>query len=116
MGKQTPNRIKKILSVLLLVSFVIFVTAASASARNVNISPPGSKGGYDAGYQNGYKSGYDIGHQDCLKYGKKGTLTKIPAAFIKDNWTEKYKKDYKDGFKIGYISGYHSERYKCLKK
>ena len=116
MGKQTSNKIKKTLSVLLLVSFIMFLTATSVNAKNVNISHLGYNGGYAAGYLDSYKSGYTTGHQDCLKYGKQGILTKIPDPVIKDNWTEDYKKDYINGFKKGYISGYDSGRYTCLKK
>ena len=116
MRKQTSNKIKKTLSVLLLVSFIMFVTAASVNAKNVNNSHLSYEGGYAKGYLDSYKNGYNAGHQDCLKYGKQGIITKIPDPVIKDNWTKDYAKDYTDGFKKGYISGYDSGRYTCLKK
>ena len=118
MGKQTFTKITKILSFLLLVSFIMSVTAASTSAISVK-GPRDYQIGYRAGSQNGYTVGHHDGYEDCLKYGQKGVLTHIPAPAIKNdwtknNWTKNYKRGYKGGYEKGYIAGYNDERYKCL--
>jgi len=115
MGKQTFTKITKILSFLLLVSFIMSVTAASASAISVK-GPRDYQIGYRAGSQYGYKVGHHDGYEDCLKYGQKGVLTHIPAPAIKNDWTKNYKRGYKGGYKKGYIAGYNDGRYKCLQK
>ena len=79
MGKQTFMKITKILSVLLLVSFIMSVTAASASAISVK-GPRDYKIGYRAGSQYGYTVGHHAGYEDCLKYGQTGVLTHIPCS------------------------------------
>ena len=112
-GKQTFTKITKILSFLLLVSFIMSVTAASTSAISVK-GPRDYQIGYRAGSQYGYKVGHHDGYEDCLKYGQKGVLTHIPAPAIKNDWTKNYKRGYKGGYKRGYIAGYNDERYKCL--
>jgi flagellar biosynthesis/type III secretory pathway protein FliH len=113
MRKKTFSRMRKILGILLFVSLIVFVTAASASAKTVNND---YQTGYQAGNQAGYKVGYDAGNQDCLKHGKNGVLTKVPAPAISKNWTKSYTKGFKKGFKEGYLAGYKSMRFKCLKK
>ena len=135
MGKQTFNRIKKIQSVLLLVFFIMFVTATSASAKNGNdftnyktdsqadvhddhkadYGTRDYKIGFLGGATEGHKAGYYAGYKDCLKSGKKGILTEIIGPNIKDEWTENHKKGYKEGFNKGYLSGYNDARFKCLK-
>ena len=115
MGKQRYERIKKTLSVLLLVSFIIFVTDASASAKQINV-PRNYQTGYHEGAQDGYKVGYNNGYEDCLKYGKEGVLKKVPAPAIKYNRSKNYNRGYKVGFKNGYLAGYNKGRFKCLKK
>jgi hypothetical protein len=101
MKKQTFNRIKKTLGVLLLVSLIMFVTSAAASAENVNVSPRD-------GYEDGYKDGSKVGYEDCLKHGKQGVLTKISTPpNIKD-------KDDIEKYKQGYVNGYNTNRFKCV--
>jgi flagellar biosynthesis/type III secretory pathway protein FliH len=113
MGNHTFTRTRKILGVLLLVSLVVFVTVSSASAKQVNGN---YQTGYQAGSKAGYKVGYNAGHEDCLKHGQNGVLTKIPSPAIKDKWSKSYTKGYKEAFKKAYISGYNKARFKCLKK
>jgi flagellar biosynthesis/type III secretory pathway protein FliH len=113
MGNQTFSRIRKILGVLLLVSLILFVTASSASAK---LSNKDYQTGYQAGTKDGYKVGYNAGHEDCLKHGQNGVLTKIPDPTVKDQWTKSYIKGYKEAFKKAYVSGYNNARFKCLKK
>lgn len=137
MRKQTFNRRKKILSILLLLSIMMSVTTALASAKNISNphsdyktgSKDDAKNGYKVGYgtrdykigsqagaQEGYKLGYKAGNEDCLKHGQIGVLTKIPAPDIKDKWTNNYKTGYNEGFKKGYTAGYNNSRYRCLQK
>ncbi|MHB8103675.1 MAG: hypothetical protein ACYDEF_16295 [Methanosarcina sp.] len=115
MEKQTFARIIKVLSFLLLIFFIMFLTAASAGAKNVYV-PCDYQVGSQAGAQYGYKVGYDAGYKDCLKYGLKGVLTKIPVPDIKDEWTNNYKRGYIESFKKEYIEGYHDVRFACLKE
>src|SRR5665811_1927650 len=99
MEKQTFTKITKILSFLLLVSFIMSVTAASASAISVK-GPRDYQIGYRTGSQYGYKVGHHDGYEDCLKYGQTGVLTHIPAPAIKNDWTKNnWTKNYKRGYK-----------------
>jgi flagellar biosynthesis/type III secretory pathway protein FliH len=116
MEKQTfkkINKTSKILGILLLVSFIIFVKAASASVESVDAN---YRAGYQAGIQPGYKVGYDDGLKDCSVHGQNAVLTKISDPVIKDEWTDNYKTGYKKGYNEGYLAGYSKGRFKCLKK
>jgi len=119
-------RLTKTLGVLLLVSFIMFVTAVSASAnahdRDASASETNGYGSRDSkigslsGSQYGYKEGYNAGLEDCLKHGREGVLTKITDPEINDKWTGKHKRSYREGFNKGYFNGYNDARFKCLKK
>jgi flagellar biosynthesis/type III secretory pathway protein FliH len=116
MGEQTfnkKNKTSKILGVLLLVSFIIFVKAASASTESLDAN---YRAGYQAGVQQGYKIGYADGLKDCSVHGQNTVLTKISDPVIKDEWTENYKTGYKKGYNEGYLTNYSKGRFKCLKK
>ena len=58
MGKQIFDRIKKTMAVLLLVLFVVSVTAAAASATQAE---------YDKGFKDGMRVGYKDGLAQCKK-------------------------------------------------
>jgi hypothetical protein len=132
MGKQKFTRLTKILSVLLLFSFIMFVTAASASGnthidasahvRDALASESNGYGSRDSkigslsGSQYGHKEGYNDGLEDCLKHGQEGVLTKMTDPEINDKWTEKYKRSYREGFNKGYFNGYNDARFNCFKK
>jgi hypothetical protein len=121
MDKQTPNRIKNILSFLLLVSLIMLITVTSASAvaeqggKNsmpsaphlilapapIHIGEDDNNAGYGSrdykigsqvGSQNGYKKGYNAGLEDCIKHGQQGVLTKFDNPEVKDKWSGNYKK------------------------
>ena len=119
-------RLTKTLGVLLLVSFIMFVNAASESAnahdRDASASETNGYGSRDSkigslsGSQYGYKEGYNAGLEDCLKHGREGVLTKITDPEINDKWTGKHKRSYREGFNKGYFNGYNDARFKCLKK
>ena len=116
MGKQTfkqMNKISKILGVLLLVSFIIFVTATSTSAESVDAN---YQAGYQAGVQQGCIVGYNNGLKDCSAHGQNAVLTKISDPVIKDGWKDNYKTGYKKGYNEGYLASYSKGRFKCLKK
>ena len=117
MGKQISNRNNRMTktSSILLVFFIISVTATSASATNVDSSKDYQLG-YQAGTQGGYTVGCDKGLKDCSDYGQNDVLTKILDPILKDEWTKNYKAGYKEGFEEGYIAGYNSGRLNCLKK
>ena len=107
-------KMKKILGILLAISFVISVTAASANAspiKNIHIYQLG----YNVGAKAGYKAGFDAGRQDCIKYRQKGATTKIPNPLCKASWSKDYTAGYKLGFKNSFLTGYNKGRYRCLK-
>jgi flagellar biosynthesis/type III secretory pathway protein FliH len=137
MEKQSFDRIKKTFGVLMLVSFIMFVTSMSATAnthdrdasknpnthdRDASATEPNGYGFRDnkigslSGYHYGYKEGSNVGLEDCLKHRQEGVLTQITDSEINDEWTENYQKGYKKGYKNGYINGYNDARFKCLKK
>lgn len=64
---------------------------------------------YRQGYKDGYSKGLNDGREDCIKYGSKDFLRKIPNPSNED-------KRYREGFSLGYTTGYHKTRYACLKK
>ena len=113
MRKQKSKRIKRILATLLTVCFLLSIITMPASATSLK-NTRNYKLGYQFGYYDGYKVGYNAGYDDCVKYGQKGVLTKIPSPVIKKKWTKIYIKGYKDGLKKGYIVGYNKGRLKCL--
>jgi hypothetical protein len=126
MGKQKFTRLTKTLSVLLLVSFIMFVTAASASAnahdRDASASETNGHGSRDSkigslsSSQYGYKEGYNAGLEDCLKHRQEGVLTKMTEPEINNKWPRNYKINYRKGFNKEYLNGYNDARFNCLKK
>ncbi len=114
LNKCLLMKMKKILGILLAISFVISVTAASANADSIN-NIHIYKQGYNAGAKAGYKAGFDAGGQDCIKYKHKGATTKIPNPVNKACWSKDYKIGYNSGFKNSFLDGYNKGRYGCLK-
>ena len=113
-NKYLLMKMKKILGILLAISFVISVTAASANAnpiKNIHIYQLG----YNVGAKAGYKAGFDAGRQDCIKYRQKGATTKIPNPVNKACWSKDYTAGYNLGFKHSFLNGYNKGRYGCLK-
>ena len=137
MANKTFDRITKTMAILLLLCFVLSVTAISVNAatfeqRNKFYDHAGKykhgdkygqdyKDGnnyrqdyrdgdkYKQGYKDGYNKGLNDGREDCIKYGSKDFIRKIPNPHNKD-------KRYREGFIQGYTIGYHEKRYTCLKK
>jgi hypothetical protein len=115
MGKQSFDRIKKILCVLLLISFIMSATITAVNATSVK-NTLSYKLGYNAGTKDGYKAGRDAGKQDCFKYRQNEAITKIPNPIDKASWSKDYTVGYNLGFKDNYIDSYNEERFKCLQK
>lgn len=117
MGNTQYDRIKKLLAILLVVLFLISVTAASVDAKpNVYHSKDISyKKGYSDGEKKGERDGKKDGAKDCTRHGRANVLKKMPGPFNKKNWTGEYKTRYNDGYRAGYLKGYNHERYSCLK-
>jgi hypothetical protein len=115
MVKQSFDRIKKILCVLLLISFIMSATVTAVSAIPVK-NNHNRQLGYQAGTKDGYKVGCDAGKQDCIKYRQSGATTKIPTPVDKASWSKDYTVGYNLGFKDSFVAGYHEERFKCLQK
>ena len=82
MGNKKFDKIKKTLAILLILCFVLSVTAASASAAD-NSNMARTKTATKYGYNKGYKDGKIQGQKDCEKYGIKEILQKIPTPFNK---------------------------------
>jgi hypothetical protein len=99
------GRIKKHFVILLVLGFVLSVTAASASAAG------NGKDGYNKGYDDGKKQG----QKDCEQYGSRETLSKIPSPPSKNGWTRQNRDNYNSDYEKGYIDGYNGKRYSCLK-
>lgn len=109
MVNRKCGRIKKAFTVLLVLGFVLSVTATSAIAASNN------KNGFSDGYRKGYDGGKKQGQKDCSKYGIREVLSKIPLPSINHSWTKIYKDTYGRGFHKGYLDGYNGNRYLCLK-
>ncbi len=137
MANKTFDRITKTMAILLALCFVLSVTAVSVNAATFEQSNKfydhagkykhGDKYGQDykdsnnygqdsrngdsyiQGYKDGYNKGLNDGREDCIKYGSKVFIRKIPDPHNKD-------KRYREGFIQGYTIGYHEKRYTCLIK
>jgi hypothetical protein len=137
MANITFDRITKTMAILLALCFVLSVTAVSVNAAALEQRNKfddhsgkykhGDKHGhdykdgnnygqdyrdidkYEHGYKDGYTKGLNDGIKDCIKYGSKDFIRKIPDPPNKDN-------RYRAGFIQGYTIGYHEKRYACLKK
>ena len=101
MGKQTFNRITKTQSVLLLVFFIMFLTATSASA----VAEQGGKNSMpSASHSILAPALIHIGEDDNnAGYGSRDY--KIGSQAGEQN-----------GYKKGYLKGYRDARFECLKK
>ncbi|WP_048170416.1 hypothetical protein [Methanosarcina siciliae] len=108
------DRSKKTLAILLLLSFVLSVTAALGSADD-NINYGKSKDGYEDGHSKGYEDGKIQGQNDCEQYGGTEVLNKIPTPVNQLSWTKDYIESYNKGYKDGYLDSYSKSRYECLK-
>ena len=92
MGKQIFDRIKKTMAVLLLVLFVVSVTAAAASATQAE---------YDKGFKDGMRVGYKDGLAQCKKDQPKPFAAKAMRASLSD-----YDRGYAEGYDQGFQRGY----------
>jgi hypothetical protein len=115
MRKQIFTRIRKTLAIVVLVSLILFVTAASASATEVKYTYA-YKLGSKAGSLDGYRTGHSDGVRDCLEHGKKGVLTEIPKPLINSKWTRNYLLGYTYAYYNKYHIGYNDGRFGCLQK
>lgn len=111
MKKQTFIRRTRTIGVLLLLSLIMFVTAASATETTASSD---YQKGYVLGFHKGYNVGYIDGYKVCLEHGRNGVLTKIPDPVVNKNWSPSFTNGYKVGFKKGFIAGYNNARFKCL--
>lgn len=105
------DKTKKTLAILLILCFILSVTAVSVSAA----SNSKNKDGYNDGYRKGYEYGKKQGQKDCNQYGSKEALSKIPSPPNDSRWTKYYKESYNKGYRKGYIDSYNGNRYTCLK-
>jgi hypothetical protein len=114
MRNKNFDRIKKTFALLLLLFFVLSITAASASASG-NSNYGKTEDGYKDGYDKGSEDGKIQAKKDCEQYGSRDVLSKIPSPPDSDGWTEYYKDNYKNVYEKGYVDGYNQIRYGCLK-
>jgi hypothetical protein len=115
MRKQIFTRIRKALIVLSLVTLILFVTAASASAISYKDTPV-YKSGLEDGSLDGYHAGHSDGVRDCLENGKKGVIREIPKPLIDSKWSRNYLLGYTYSYYNEYQIGYHDGRFGCLQK
>jgi len=127
MGKQTFEKTKKTLGILLLVFFVVSITVTAVSARIVgptNTSKfgpvskqnydKGARDGSDKGYSDGHTAGMRLGDSDC-KTGKpnsggkdvKGNATAKSSSAYDLGYADGYNALYPMGYSIGYTQGYN---------
>jgi flagellar biosynthesis/type III secretory pathway protein FliH len=108
MGKQTFDRTKKTLGILLAVCFLISVTAALVSASNKDYED-GYKDGYKQGYKEGYKKGYAAGTKTAEEVQaeyKSGVGGWGHSGFSGTDYGNGFNEGYKVGYKQGYSGGF----------
>ncbi len=101
MENKILNKTTKAMAILLVLCFLLSVTVASVNAAAFEDK-------YGQGYKDGYSKGSNDGKKDCIQYGSKDILKKMPSS---SNNNESYSK----GFIRGYTNGYTEQRYLCLK-
>jgi hypothetical protein len=106
--------IKKTACILLMLFFILSVTAASASAADTGTGSTNGYG-YIAGYNKGFEDGKVQAKKDCEQYGSKDILSKIPSPPEQYGCAEYYKHNFNNGYEKGYVIGYNLVRYGCLK-
>jgi hypothetical protein len=127
MGKQISDRAKKIVGILLLVSLVVSLTVASATAgvysrpgeslaRKKLLSDRqtdwfiGVKDGAKVGYREGYKQGYKDGLKDYNSGKEEQSFTpeytSTYKGFDPNNYDGGYSIGKSNGYQDGYIVGY----------
>ena len=87
MGDMKIDIIKKPLAILLILCFLLSVTAASVSAAHNNQQDNG-KDAYKKGFNKGYKDGKKQAKKDCEQHGRKEVLRKISKPFFIHGWTK----------------------------
>lgn len=113
MRNKKFDRLKKTFALLLVSCFTFSMAAASVSvAGSSDLGMTGN--GYSDGYNKGYEDGKMQAIKDCLQYGSRDVLSKIPSPPDQYGWTEYYRDNYKNGYESGYIFGYNQVRYGCL--
>ena len=84
--------VKKILSILLIVIFVVGLTAAVAIVWG--LKSPNYERGYAAGYRTSYQTGFS------------GNFYDIKSGLSHNNTNESYTNGYEEGYTNGYDEGY----------
>lgn len=92
MGEHTFHKIKKTMAVLLLVLFVVSVTAAAVSANQAD---------YNRGFKDGLRDGYKYGFEQCKK-DQPRPFTQKYAVPAEDDYDRGYAEGYDQGFQRGY--------------
>jgi len=112
MGKQTFDRTKKTLGILLLVLFVISIAATAVSAiTDTSKFGPISKQNYQKGYQEGADAGSAAAREEGEKQGDLDCKTGKPYSGgrdVKFNVTTKSNAAYDLGYADGYDYDYNS--------
>lgn len=95
------HKVKKTLLVILLVVFVVSLTAITAGSQ-VSPTPNCYQSGNDSGYQKGYNDGFDAGYR-CLI-----PSIHYPTPPANQFCTGSNKTAFNNGFKAGYGVGYNN--------
>jgi len=88
------KQIKKTLVVLLLLCFVMSITATAVSANQKD---------FDRGYRDGYRLGYNDGFKECKTSDHKEQTMMIKKSYHvdKDDYDRGFDRGFDDGFKKG---------------
>ena len=88
------KQIKKTLVVLLLLCFVMSITATAVSANQKD---------FDRGYRDGYRLGYNDGFKECKTSDHKEKTMMIKKSYHvdKDDYDRGFDRGFDDGFKKG---------------
>ncbi len=115
MGVKTIHRVKETLAVLLLVLFVVSLTAMIVNAQQqiVSQAPNCYQSGNYSGYQKGYSDGFDIGYR-CLIPSIHYPTPPDDQICTGSNKTA-FDNGFRAGYEVGYNTGYSAGRQLCLK-
>jgi len=109
-GKQVFDRMKRTIAILLVVCFLVSLTATAVSASTQDYKD-GCKAGYKAGYDAGEKKGYADGYADGSETAReltayKALISKEKETFSSEDYRKGYRACYPKGYENGYKKGY----------
>jgi hypothetical protein len=107
MRKQSFDRGKKVLAILLAVLFVLTLTAVSVGAFvSTNATSSVQNGNDCREYNRGYYNGYQKGYHDGFVYGRNCEKARIFPMIYYAPCSSGYNGGYFNGYRTGYNHGY----------